>query len=228
MNEINKIAKNHNILVIEDACQAFGATYQGKEVGSLGDAACFSFFPTKNLATMGDAGLITTSDSHLAKKIRILRAHGSHKKYFHDEIGYNSRLDELHAAILITCLKHIDRWNRKRKKLAKRYDEALNNVSSLKLPQEINGSHVFHLYCIEVDQRSELIGYLEKHHIQTGVYYPQCLHLQKAYESLGYQAGDFPVAESLTKKLLASPLYPGLSFETQEYIISAIKGKVKE
>src|SRR5699024_6818982 len=113
MKEINEIAQHHHLLVIEDACQAFGAMYQGKEVGTLGDAGCFSFFPTKNLSTMGDGGMITTSDSQLAKKIRKLRAHGSYKKYYHGEIGYNSRLDELHAAILLICLTKIDHWNKK-------------------------------------------------------------------------------------------------------------------
>jgi|SRR5690625_2178653 len=229
MDEINHLARKHNLIVIEDACQAFGATYKNKQAGALGDAACFSFFPTKNLPTIGDGGMITTSDSKLAKRIRKLRAHGSYKKYYHDEIGYNSRLDEIHAAVILICLKYIDQWNERRGRLASRYDNGLKGISTLRLPYSSKDStHVFHLYCVESNERNRLREYLKKQKISTEVYYPCCLHLQKAYENLGYKQGDLPIAESLSQKLLALPLYPGLTFEDQDYIITCLKKKVCE
>lgn len=224
MDEINKVAKAHDLIVIEDACQAFGAKYKGKEAGSLGDAACFSFFPTKNLGTMGDGGIITTSDSKLAQRIRTLRVHGSNKKYYHDEVGYNSRLDELHAAILLTSLKYLDNWNYKRVVLASRYYAQLKDLSIVRPPkQSQHVKHVYHLYCVHTDARKALMAHLEKHHIQTGVYYPRCLHLQTVYRNLGYKKGDFPVAESLSLRLFAIPLYPDLSFAEQDVVIAALK-----
>ena len=224
MDAINKIAKKHNLIVIEDACQAFGAKYKGKEVGSLGDAACFSFFPTKNLGTIGDGGIVTTSDPILAQKIRSLRVHGSNKKYFHDEIGYNSRLDELHAAILLTCLKYIDGWNLRRLVLASRYYEELMDLKIVETPKQLEDTtHVYHLFCIESDAREEIIKYLKLHKIQTGIYYPCCIHLQQVYKDLGYKKGDLPVAESLSEKLFAIPLYPFLSIEDQDHVIATLK-----
>lgn len=224
MDEINKIAKEHGLIVIEDACQAFGAKYKGKDVGSLGDAACFSFFPTKNLGTIGDGGIVTTSDTELAKKIRTLRIHGSNKKYFHDEIGYNSRLDEIHAAIILTGLKYIDSWNQKRLILASRYYANLKDLSTVKSPlQHKYATHVYHLYCLKSDARKEIMEHLKKHNIQTGIYYPRCIHLQKVYKNFGYQKGDLPVAESLSERLFAIPLYPSLSFKDQDLVIEALK-----
>ena len=224
MDEINKIAKAHELIVVEDACQAFGATYKGKAAGSLGDAACFSFFPTKNLGTMGDGGMITTSNPKLAEKIRVLRVHGSSEKYFHDEIGYNSRLDEIHAAMLLTSLKYFETWTRKRLVLASRYYVQLTDLPIIQLPkQHKDARHVYHLYCIQSDSREEIMAYLKKQHIQTGIYYPQCMHLQKAYRNLGYQKGDFPIAESLSERLFAIPLYPSLSFKDQDAVIEALK-----
>ncbi|HLR52172.1 MAG TPA: DegT/DnrJ/EryC1/StrS family aminotransferase [Candidatus Avamphibacillus sp.] len=229
MDKINAIAAEHALVVIEDACQAFGATYKGRQIGALGDAACFSFFPTKNLSTMGDGGVITTSDTDLAKRLRTLRAHGSYKKYYHHEIGYNSRLDEIHATIILIGLKHLDDWNGQRRELAKRYKKNLQDISNLKIPQIMEDvTHVFHLYCIESEKRDELAEQLSNESIQTGIYYPRCIHLQKAYKTLGYQTGDFPIAESLSRRLLAIPLYPGLSFKNQDKVIFALKKAVKE
>jgi len=229
MDEINQIAKKHHLYVIEDACQAFGATYKGNQAGALGDAACFSFFPTKNLPTIGDGGMITTSDPELAKRIRSLRAHGSYKKYHHNEIGFNSRLDEIHAAVIATCLNYIDQWNDRRRHLASRYDDALREIPFIRRPyRDLDSTHVYHLYCVESDQRDEFRNVLTKQNISTGVYYPRCLHLQKAYEHLRYKQGDFPIAESLSEKLFALPLYPGLSLEKQDYIIERIKRQVSE
>lgn len=224
MDSIMEIANEHGLYVIEDACQAFGAMYKGKKVGSIGDAACFSFFPTKNLSTIGDGGIITTSNPNLAKKIHMLKAHGSQIKYYHEEIGYNSRLDEIHAAILRICLKKIDNWNKKRISLAKRYSAQLQELSYLQVPNvPKTHTHVFHLYCIESEARDEIISYLKMHGIASGVYYPRCIHLQTAYRNLGYQQGDFPVAERLSEQLFAIPLYPGLSYEQQDIVINTLK-----
>src|SRR5699024_4990598 len=188
-----------------------------------------SFFPTKNLPTMGDGGVITTSDPHLAKRLRTLRAHGSYKKYFHHEIGYNSRLDEIHAAIILIGLKHLDDWNEQRRKLARRYDKHLKDIATIKRPHVMqDASHIFHLYCIESENRDKLAEQLNKNDIQTGVYYPRCIHLQEAYHTLGYQTGDFPIAESVSGRLLAIPLYPGLSFDKQDEVIFALNKAVKE
>ncbi|MFD1707821.1 DegT/DnrJ/EryC1/StrS family aminotransferase [Siminovitchia sediminis] len=225
MDQINTIASEHQLIVIEDACQAFGAKYKGKEAGSLGDAACFSFFPTKNLSTMGDGGLITTSDKNIAERIRTLRSHGSSKKYFHQEIGYNSRLDELHAAILLVCLKYIDSWNEKRRLLAQRYYKDLDAVPFLKLPPIINHStHVYHLFSIQSDHRRDLIHHLKQLGIQTGIYYPCCIHLQEVYKNLGYQKGDFPVAEKMSQSLFSIPLFPTMTSGEQSQVISALRG----
>ncbi|WP_042224831.1 DegT/DnrJ/EryC1/StrS family aminotransferase [Oceanobacillus manasiensis] len=224
MQELNKLAKEHNILVIEDACQAFGAVYQGKEVGSLGDAACFSFFPTKNLSTMGDGGLVTTSDKTLAKRIRELKTHGSKQKYFHSEIGYNSRLDEIHAAILLCCLKNIDEWNQMRGNWAVRYQQKLKDLTFIESPKtKADRKHVYHLYTISTERRQELMEHLTSRKVQTGIYYPQCIHLQEAYQHLSYRKGDFPKAEQLSERLLALPLFPHMTEAEQDVVIEALK-----
>lgn len=224
MDEINSIAKDHHLIVIEDACQAFGAKYKENEVGSLGDAACFSFFPTKNFSTMGDGGMIAASDKKIAKRIRSLRAHGSTQKYYHREIGYNSRLDELHAAILLVCLEYVDSWNEKRRALAIRYLKELQDVPFLQLPSTLaHTKHVYHLFCVQSQFRKEITEFLQQYGIQTGIYYPCCIHLQEAYKIIGYKKGDFPFAELLSEKLFALPLFPTMSFAEQDQVISALK-----
>lgn len=224
MEAINQIANRFNLIVIEDGCQAFGATYQGKQVGQLGDAACFSFFPTKNLSTMGDGGIVATSNEKVAKKIRKLRVHGSTKKYYHDTIGHNSRLDEIHAAILRICLNHIDEWNKKRRAIANKYNEQLEGLSFMQFPKEkFDRTHVYHLYSIMTSRRDQLMDFLQKQKIQTGVYYPCCLHLQNAFHHLGYKKGDLPVAEQAAEQLCSIPIFPYLTGEEQANVISAIK-----
>ena len=226
MDNIKEIAKKHGLIVIEDACQAFGASYKNQPVGSMGDAACFSFFPTKNLGTIGDGGIITTSDAVLADKIRKLRTHGTTKKYYHDQIGYNSRLDELHASILLVNLTKIDEWNQIRRRFAERYRQHLGHVQHLKMPTEAdNCYHIYHLFCIESERRKEIREALWNAGIQTGVYYPRCLHLQEVYSSLNYKEGDFPIAESLSEKLFAVPMHPFLTESEQDQIISILQQK---
>ncbi|MGN7942721.1 MULTISPECIES: DegT/DnrJ/EryC1/StrS family aminotransferase [Bacillaceae] len=227
MDEIMDLAKKYQLIVIEDACQAFGATYKDRAVGSLGDAACFSFFPTKNLGTLGDGGIITTSDLELSKKIRSLRTHGTSKKYYHDTIGYNSRLDEIHAAILLILLNKIDSWNDKRRELALRYNQALSNAT-LTLPVEKNDrSHIYHLYCVGSEKRDQFIERLTKEEIHTGVYYPLCLHLQNVYAHLGYKKGDFPVSEKLSETLFALPMSPFLLESDQDHVVKVLRREVE-
>ncbi len=224
MDSLNQIAKKHGLVVIEDACQAFGATYKGKPVGSLGDAACFSFFPTKNLGTMGDGGMIVTSDPLLASQIRKLRHHGSRTKYYHDEIGYNSRLDELHAMILLTALERMDDWNAQRRALAQRYYAGLQQLSYLQLPVHSQDNNpVYHLFCLASNERDQVVASLRQADIQTGIYYPCPLHLQKAYEHLHYKKGDFPVAEQLASQLFAIPMNPFLKPSEQDQVIAALQ-----
>ncbi|WP_112179548.1 MULTISPECIES: DegT/DnrJ/EryC1/StrS aminotransferase family protein [Paraliobacillus] len=224
MDQINQIAKDNNLIVIEDACQAYGATYKDRPVGSLGDAACFSFFPTKNLGGIGDGGIVTTNNTQIANRIRQLRVHGSNKKYYHDEVGYNSRLDSLQAAILLVCLDHIDNWNEKRRKAAKVYIDQLSSLSTVEfLNEKQDNKHVYHLFCLKSTNRDAIITNLKKNEIAAAIYYPCCLHLQKAYADLHYQVGDFPEAETLSKSVLSIPMHPFLTNEEQRKIINSIK-----
>ena len=223
MDEIMGIARRHGIRVIEDACQAFGAEYKGRKAGGIGDAACISFFPSKNLGTMGDGGMILTSDEELAERIRCLRQHGARVKYFHETVGYNSRLDELHAAILLVCLQHIDAWNGERRRLADRYRNLLKSAAAFGLPREhADVYHTYHLYCIDCERRQELMDWLSGQGIQSGIYYPVPLHLQEVYRGLGYQRGDFPEAERAAERLLAVPMSPFLTEAEQDRVIRAL------
>jgi len=223
MREIMEIARRHGLKVIEDACQAFGAEYDGKRVGSIGDAACFSFFPTKNLGTIGDGGMVTTSDDGLAQRIRQLRHHGSKQKYIHERIGYNSRLDELHAVILGLSLKRIDRWNNERRRLAERYMKQLGDHPQLKIMAPATGrSHIYHLFCLESSARDQMLEVLQQAGVQSAVYYPVPLHLQEAYRHLGYSLGDLPEAERLSQRLFAIPISPYLKDEEQDDVIRAL------
>lgn len=225
MDEIMDIAERHGLKVIEDACQAFGAEYKGRRVGSIGHAACFSFFPTKNLGTVGDGGLVVTSDDELARRVRLLRQHGSDKKYYHAILGYNSRLDEIHAAILRIALTKIDDWNKKRMRLAARYREALKEMPVLAIsPEREDRTHIYHLFCVESDQREKLLEALKQQNIQSGVYYPRPLHLQEVYAHLNYGPGDFPVAERLSEQLFALPIGAFLYEEEQDQVIAALHG----
>ncbi|MEW4282275.1 DegT/DnrJ/EryC1/StrS family aminotransferase [Priestia koreensis] len=223
MDDIVEIAKKHQLYVIEDACQAFGSSYKGRRTGSLGDVACFSFFPTKNLGTLGDGGIITTSNEQLAARIRKLRMHGTSKKYYHDSIGYNSRLDEIHAAILLIVLDKIDTWNEKRREHAAYYRSHLANHPLFTPPKEFDHlTHIYHLFCLGSTKRKEIMEKLAEHDIQSGVYYPQCLHLQEVYADLSYKKGDFPVSEHLSETLFAIPLDPFITKEEQDEVIGVL------
>ena len=253
MDEINKIAKKYSLYVIEDACQAIGAKYGTKMVGSLGDLACFSFFPTKNLGTYGDGGLITTDNDDLATICRAIKAHGSGengekaynllnniqknveedknsddtvynpKKYYNYLIGHNSRLDELHAGILNIKLNYLDEWNNKRIENAKFYDENLKDSKFTLMKLDENNKNVYHMYILQSENREEITKKLAENGIGYGVYYPVPLHLQKAYEYLGYKEGDLPNADYLSKRTFAIPVDPELTEEEKEYILNILK-----
>jgi len=224
MDRIMEIADKHNLYVIEDACQAIGAEYKGRKAGSIGHAGCFSFYPTKNLGAYGDGGMIVTNDDELAKKIKLIRVHGSRKKYNHEAIGYNSRLDEIQAAILRVKFKYINKWNNARYEKAHIYNELLKDLGDIVLPTEReNCKHVYHLYTIQSKYRDEIIEYLKEKDIATGVYYPVPVHLQEVYKHLKYEKGDLPKAEEACTKTFAIPLYPEISFEQQKYVCDKIK-----
>lgn len=221
---LKAVADKHGLYIIEDACQAIGATYQGQMIGAIGDIACFSFFPTKNLGGFGDGGLMTTNSAELAERIQMLRFHGQKVKYKNEILGYNSRLDEIQAAVLNIKRPYLKTWNDRRRAVAKMYNHAFESLAEVKIPAETPESeHVYHLYCIMAEQRDALAKHLEGLGIGTGVYYAIPLHLQPALLSLGYQAGDLPVSEMLSQKALALPMFPDITDEEVHAVISAVK-----
>ncbi|QKG85690.1 DegT/DnrJ/EryC1/StrS family aminotransferase [Kroppenstedtia pulmonis] len=226
MHAVNRFAQAHDLFVLEDAAQGMGGEYRGRKIGSMGHAATFSFFPTKNLGGYGDGGMIVTDDDEIKQKVRSLRVHGSHpkSKYRNERLGYNSRLDALQAAILNIKLGYLDHWNQLRRTGADCYDQLLEGVP-VQVPFRIPGGvHVFHLYVIQTERRDQLRVYLKEKGIETGVYYSIPLHLQPVYHHLGYQEGDLPKAEYAAQRSLALPLYPGISQDTLVYITETIRG----
>lgn len=253
MDTINTIAKKHNLYVIEDAAQAIGSEYKGKMIGTLSDIATFSFFPTKNLGCAGDGGMIVTNDDNLATICRALKAHGSGEngqkaynllnnidesitedsstdntvynplKYYNYLIGHNSRLDELQAAILRIKLREIDKWNNGRRENAEFYNENLKGSDFVTPFEDKDLRHVYHLYILQSEKRSDIVSYLGEKGIATGVYYPVPLHLQKAYTDLGYKEGDLPNAEYLSHRTFAIPMFAELAEEEKEYIVQNLK-----
>jgi dTDP-4-amino-4,6-dideoxygalactose transaminase len=220
---VMEIAARHDLKVIEDCAQAIGAEYYGKKAGSIGHCGTFSFFPTKNLGAYGDAGMIVTDDEHLASHLRMLRFHGCKTKYYHDEIGFNSRMDEMQAAILRVKFKYIDQWNQARRDKAKAYDELLADMPITVPGVDPNGTPVYHLYVLRSEQRDQIMEALKKAGIASAVYYPVPLHLQRAFRDLGYKEGDFPVTEKACLEAVAIPCYPELTDEQQKEIVAVIK-----
>jgi dTDP-4-amino-4,6-dideoxygalactose transaminase len=224
MDPILDMARQYDLVVIEDACQAHGASYKKRKAGSLGAAGCFSFYPGKNLGAFGEAGAVVTRDKDMAQKMRMIRDHGQAQKYLHDLEGYNGRLDAIQAAVLRIKLKRLKDWNQSRRKNAALYTELLQEVPGITLPVEAGfAESVYHLYVILADNRDGLQKFLSEKGIATGLHYPLPLHLQKAYTHLGYVKGDFPVAESAAERLLSLPMYPELTEEQIEYVCSSIK-----
>ena len=253
MDPINEIAKKHNLKVVEDACQAVGAKYKGRMIGTLGDAACFSFFPTKNLSCAGDGGMIVTDDDDIATIAKALRTHGSGEtgqkaynllnniteeietskdgddtvynplKYYNYLIGFNSRLDAIQGAILRVKLPHLDRWNGNRRKVAEIYDREFKDADVVTPAVREENEVIYHQYVLQCDDREAMLNKLKEKGVATGVYYPVPLHLQKVYADLGYKEGDMPVAEYLSHRTFAIPVYPELNEEQIKYIVDAIK-----
>ena len=220
LDPILAIARAHKIFVLEDCAQAHGATYRGKRVGSIGDIAAFSFYPTKNLGAYGDGGAITTNNSELAQRIDLLRQYGWRERYTSDIKGMNSRLDELQAAILRVKLRHLDAWNQARRERAALYTELLRTVTP---PREMPyGEAVYHLYVVQSPKRDALVEHLKTRGIGTMIQYPHTIHLQPAYTNLGYRAGSFPVAERLAREIVSLPLYPELSLDDVRMIASIV------
>ena len=223
MDAINAVASRHNLPVIEDSCQAHGAKYKGRRAGSLGNAACFSFYPSKNLGACGEGGAVTTNDPELAKKLRMLRDHGSVKKYEHDFPAYNLRLEGIQGGVLAVKLPHLDGWNENRRTLAKRYNELFAG-SRVAVPQQMHyAEHVYHLYVIVVEDREALRRALTEHGIENGLHYPVPLHLQKAYADLGYKKGDFPVSEHIASNHVSLPMYAELPLEHVVHVAKTVR-----
>lgn len=227
MDAFNVMADQHNLAIIEDACQALGAGYKKKPIGALGTIGCVSFFPTKNLGGYGDGGIVVTNDEELADRIRLLSHHGSKRKYYHEVVGYNSRLDSLQAAILRVKLGKLQEWNVKRQQKAAFYSKHLEHTT-LKMPiVDAHVDHVFHLFVAECENRNQIADQLKQAGISTGHYYPSPLHLQKALAYLGYKPGDFKVAEKICERSLALPMSPHLTEEQQVYIIEKVQQLTK-
>lgn len=225
MGEIMRLAKKHNLKLIEDVAQATGAEYKGKKVGSFGDVACFSFYPGKNLGALGDGGAVVTDNKNIIEKIKMLRNYGMSEKYYEKIIGFNSRLDTIQAAVLSVKLKYLDKWNDQRRAAAAFYNKLLAGV--VKIPEEHkNGKHVYHLYVVKVKSqkvRDELQSYLAERGISTVLHYPVPVHLQEAYKFLGQKQGDFPRSELNSKTIISLPIFPGITREEIKEVTGAIR-----
>jgi len=219
MDPILEIANRHGIPVIEDACQAHGAEYKGHKAGSMGVAGCFSFYPGKNLGACGEGGAVTTNDARLARRIEMWRDHGSTRKYEHAFPGLNMRMEGLQGGILSVKLKHLDRWNRERRKAAAQYTKAFAGTEITPPTEMADRYHVYHLYVIQTENREYLRNQLTSAGIESGLHYPIPLHLQEAYSSLGYRRGDFPVAEWTANHILSLPIYPGIAAEAVAQVV---------
>jgi len=226
MDEILAIARHYNLPVVEDACQAIGATYGNQKAGAIGDLGCFSFFPSKNLGGAGDGGMVVTSDPQLAERVRLLRTHGAHATYYHSIVGFNSRLDELQAAVLRAKLPCLQEWSEARRENALSYGRYFQKAGLLSYvtPPAIlpNRSHIFHQYVIRCQMRDELHAFLKAADVGTAVYYPVPLHEQECFRSLGYNASDLPQSHAASKEVLALPIYPELTDAQRQYVVSSI------
>jgi len=224
MDPILAIAKKHNLYVVEDACQAHGAEYKGKRAGSMGIAGCFSFYPGKNLGAYGEGGAVITNNSEINEKIRMLRDHGQSKKYYHDTIGWNARMDGFQGAVLNVKLKNLTLWNEARRNNAMLYNRLLKDVIGIIVPKEAGyARHIYHVYAIRLKNRDQLIHFLKKKEISCGIHYPIPIHLQQAYRSQGLGEGSFPVAEQCANEFVSLPMFPELTDEQIKYTVEQIK-----
>lgn len=223
MDPICAAAAERGVAVIEDACQSIGALYRGRRVGSIGATGCFSFFPSKNLGGFGDGGMVTTNDEGIMRRLSSLRMHGSSERYYHAEVGLNSRLDAIQAAVLRVKLAHLDRWNEGRRGNAARYGERLSRLDGVTVPAEAEyGASVYNQYVIRAERRDELMGFLRREGVGCEVYYPLPLHRQECFAFLGGSEGDFPESERAARETLALPVYPELEEEQVGYVIDTI------
>jgi dTDP-3-amino-3,4,6-trideoxy-alpha-D-glucose transaminase len=228
MDRVHEIAQRHHLLVFEDAAQAHGARYHGKRVGSFGKFAAFSLYPAKNLGAFGDGGVLVTGDTDLAKKVSAYRNYGCTIKYHHTEMGENSRLDTLHAAICRVKLKQLDETNRLRQLVADQYREKLSGIEGLQLPAPPDGAdHVYHLFVVRTARRDALVAHLQKNDIGCVVHYPVPCHLQPCYKNLGYVEGDFPVTERICREVLSLPLYPEISKQQIDAVVDVVRNFFK-
>ena len=222
LDPIEEIARRHKLRLIEDCAQATGATYKGKKVGTRGDFGCYSFFPSKNLGGVGDGGMVLTADATLADRVRSWRNHGSTRKYFHDELGTNSRLDEIQAAVLRIKLRHLDRWNEQRRQVAAAYTADLNELVVCPGDRP-DCKHVYHQYTVRTSQRDALMQNLNDQGIGAVIYYPRALHLQDVYAHLGHKDGDFPETDKAQHEVLSLPMYPELDADKIAQVVSAVR-----
>jgi dTDP-4-amino-4,6-dideoxygalactose transaminase len=238
MDRFERFSRDHSLKIVEDAAQAFGASWRGRRAGTLGHAAGFSFYPTKNLSAFGDGGLVTTNDAEMADHVRRLRNHGSRVRYYHEEIGWNSRLDSIQAAVLRVKLKYLDRWNARRREIAARYDQMLVDCR-LATPASRGGwaakepvrllctlpqaHHIYHQYVIRVKRRDELRPFLTARGVGSEVYYPVPLHMQDCFSYLGYREGDLPHTELAAKEVLALPIFPEITDDEQQRVVDALR-----
>jgi dTDP-4-amino-4,6-dideoxygalactose transaminase len=223
MDPIMEIARRHSLVVIEDACQAHGAEYKGRRVGSIGDLGCFSFYPGKNLGAYGEGGAVTTNNPELARTVRMLRDWGAERRYYHDLKGFNYRLEGVQGAVLKVKMKYIEGWTEARRAVAARYDGQLDGSGIHTPAAAADRRHVYHIYAIRDAQRDTLQTFLHDHGVSTGIHYPIPVHMQRAFAELGHKEGDFPHAEAASREVLSIPMYPELPVDQQEQVIAALK-----
>lgn len=235
MDAVRALAKAHDLAIVEDCAQAVGSHFKGTKVGAIGDIGCFSFFPSKNLGAFGDGGMCTTNDDQLAERLRMLRVHGSRKRYYHEEPGLNSRLDEIQAAILRVKLPHIDEWNHARQAVANRYDTLLAPLAAwIQVPRRAeNSGHVFHQYTIQLkgpnpaQLREQIQQHLQAAQVQSMIYYPVPLYKQQTHADLNLNPADFPVCEDISDRVLSLPMFPELRLDEQEQVVQALTAAFK-
>jgi len=227
MDPILALAKKYKLVVIEDAAQAQGTLYKGHKAGSLGHAGSFSFYPGKNLGAWGEAGAVTTNDPALREALQMFREHGQKKKYYHDVVGWNGRMDGLQGAVLSVKLKYLDQANNGRRRAAARYNQLLNGTPGVILPSEADyGRHIYHVYAVRVSQRDAVLKQLAERGIAAGIHYPVPVHLQNAYANLGYKRGDFPISEACGETFLSLPMYPELTDQQIDIVVAGLKSSL--